>query len=380
MIQKNLPIVVVWAGAAPGALLLPMLLQPVLLAVALAALWLLSAAVLTWLVRALPDGVQNDAGPMETELPAPAAASVLGDIGERLLPIWSRHIETARSHTESAVLGLTGNFSGLAVQLTTANRMSDDVASSVEGGMGTAFGQGERDLRAVVDSLRQSLEERDALLEQITGLAVFIEELNQMARDVATVAGQTNLLALNAAIEAARAGEQGRGFAIVADEVRKLSRLSAETGSRIGTKAAHIGEAIESAVAAAELSRGRDGESVQSAEQVIQRVLGEFQELGGKLVEAAQELRQTNVDIKNEVDTAIIQLQFQDRVSQMLCHVKDSLDGVGRRLSAGESEGLDVASVLHEMEQSYAMAEERENHQRQRSSAPASAGGDITFF
>ncbi|BES69081.1 methyl-accepting chemotaxis protein [Marinobacter nanhaiticus D15-8W] len=297
--------------------------------------------------------------------------------GEQLLPTWSRHIETARAQTESAIVGLTGRFSNLAGDLSRSTGMAADVAGSLEGGMGTTFGKAGTDLNAVVDSLRKSLEERDGLLGQINGLDTFVDELDDMAKDVATIAGQTNLLALNAAIEAARAGEHGRGFAVVADEVRKLSRLSAETGERIGTKVHYIGDAIRAAVTAAQDSRGRDSEAVQTSQATIERVLADFQGLAQRLVESAESLRQTNAGIQSDVEGSLVELQFQDRISQMLSHVRDSIDGVAAGMTDGRG-SLDVATALRDMEATYAMAEERSTHDSKQPSQ--AAAGDITFF
>jgi len=299
-------------------------------------------------------------------------------MGQELLPVWDQQIETARLQTESAITDLTGCFSNLAQELHGATTMASEVASSLEGGIDSSFGRADSELQSVVNTLRGALEDRDGLLHQINGLDTFVDELDSMAQDVAKIAGQTNLLALNAAIEAARAGEHGRGFAVVADEVRKLSRLSAETGERISTKIGYIGDSIRAAVSAAQESSGRDGASVRSSEVTIEGVLADFQGLGARLVQSAESLRSTNVGIQSEVENALVQLQFQDRTSQMLTHVRVSIAKVGNQMASANS--VDVDAVMKDMEASYAMVEEHHNHRRKKNTAQPVATGEITFF
>jgi len=298
-------------------------------------------------------------------------------MGKELLPVWDQQIETARVQTESAITDLTGCFSNLAQELHGATTMASEVAGSLEGGIDSGFGRADSELQSVVNTLRGALEDRDGLLHQINGLDTFVDELDSMAQDVAKIAGQTNLLALNAAIEAARAGEHGRGFAVVADEVRKLSRLSADTGERISTKVGYIGDSIRAAVSAAQESSGRDGASIRSSEETIEGVLADFQGLGARLLHSAESLRSTNVGIQSEVENALVQLQFQDRTSQMLTHVRASIARVGDQMASADA--VDVDAVMKDMEASYAMVEERHNHRRKNTAQPV-ATGEITFF
>lgn len=125
-------------------------------------------------------------------------------------------------------------------------------------------------------------------------------------------------------------------------------------------------------------SRGRDSKAIKTSENSIQQVLEQYQVLGMRLVQSAESLCQTNQEIQSEVEGALVQLQFQDRISQMLCHVRDSVNRVAKRMSE-EPEALDITAALSDLEASYAMAEERELHgYRPRRKSPEVAG--ITFF
>jgi methyl-accepting chemotaxis protein len=315
-------------------------------------------------------------------------------LGETLLPVWSGHIESTRSQVETAISALAERFAGIVQQLDETARLSDVAADSIAGGAGgqgglvAVFAQGERDLGQVVRSLEEAMGAKAEMLAKIQALELYIRELQDMAADVARIAQQTNLLALNAAIEAARAGEQGRSFAVVAQEVRQLSKMSADTGRNIAAKVTLISEAIAATSAAAAQSRVQDDAATTQSAQIIDTVLQQFRRSTDALVESGSHLKSGRDYLQQEISEALVHLQFQDRVSQVMSHVRDSIDAVPPALRElqddyerqGRLRALDARSLLASLEKTYAMADERKVH-RGGNSAPAPAAADeITFF
>ncbi|MBI5255565.1 MAG: chemotaxis protein [Burkholderiales bacterium] len=313
-------------------------------------------------------------------------------LGERVLPVWAQHIETARAQMEAAVAQLSQRFSGIVQQLQQATRLSDvghAEAPGAEDGLVALMAHSEHTLDSVVAAQRQAMGSKQALLQGITGLQQFTGELREMAATVARIAQQTNLLALNAAIEAARAGEAGRSFAVVAQEVRMLSMRSAATGHEIAGKVDTIVAAIQAACEGASRSLETDRGAMESSEAGIGAVLARFHEAAGALVQRSQALAASRDGLREDISQALVQLQFQDRVSQVMAHVHANIGRLPALL--GEShqafqreqrlQPVDATALLAELESSYAMADERAVHSGQAPAAPAPAASEeVTFF
>ena len=308
--------------------------------------------------------------------------------GDAVLPIWCRHIENSRTQMEEAVADLAGRFSSIVDKLDNAVHVSS-MDKQGGGSMPEVFAKSERQLGSVVTSMKSAMSSKQAMLAQIKDLERFTRELRDMAEGVASIAAQTNLLALNAAIEAARAGPAGRGFAVVAQEVRNLSSRSAETGRNISNRVGLISSAILAASQAAEQSSEAEDKSMQSAEGMIESVLGEFRSMTDALVHSSDLLKRESIGIQGEVGEALVQLQFQDRVSQVMAHVRENMELLPALLRDNRDrydndrvlEPLDPDLLLHELQKTYAMAEEHAVHGGARLAAPAAAAADeITFF
>lgn len=309
--------------------------------------------------------------------------------GEKVAPVWSDHIGASREQMETAVGALSERFSRIVAQLDQALESSSAATASIEGsenGLVAVFAHSKAELSEVVSSLRAAAADMAAVLDMVHGLQGFVAELQDMADQVARIAAQSNLLALNAGIEAARAGNGGSGFAVVAREFRSLSNQSAETGRHIAQKVAVIGGAITETSAAAQASGSRNERSLVVAEQKIGAVLHALQEVTAALLESSRLLKQESVEIKAEINDAMVQLQFQDRVSQILSGVSESIRQLPLFLArprnefdaSGRLSAPDPGQVLADLKSKYVTAEQHLIHE---GAGTAGAGdGGITFF
>ncbi|MDM4766902.1 methyl-accepting chemotaxis protein [Pelomonas sp. SE-A7] len=308
-------------------------------------------------------------------------------LGEQLLPVWSGHIENSRAQMETAVAALAQRFGGIVEQLHQTARISDAGAGG-SGGLVAVFAHGEQQLGEVVASLKAAMQDKAAMLAKIKELERFTIELQDMATEVALIAQQTNLLAINAAIEAARAGEQGRSFAVVAAEVRMLSNRSAETGKRIADKVSTISSAIVATCGAAEQSAAQEQRSIQQSEASISTVLDELRQTTNALVANTEELKSSRDYLQGEISEALVHLQFQDRISQVMSHVKHNIEQLQSTLAGSQLhyelhrrlDPVDARGLLAELEKTYAMADERAVHKGKASAPQPQPADEITFF
>jgi methyl-accepting chemotaxis protein len=166
-------------------------------------------------------------------------------------------------------------------------------------------------------------------------------------------------------------------------KVRRLAQLSESTGQRMAESVSAIGSAIGTACTSAEKTLVEDDRAVASSEKTIAAVLTSFRDVTEAVSRSAGMLRESGEGIKLEISQALVELQFQDRVSPIMSHVETSL----RRLqelaanSEGERSGAgppDASASLAELQASYTMAEERAPHGTQ--SASTSSENPVTFF
>lgn len=348
-----------------------------------AAMVVIAAALGAWASR------QSDSNPVSAseltqapETESIACTASIQDLATKLAPLWVNHIETARTQTETAVVGLSEQFGAIVARLGAANSLSRG-SEGQDGNIVRVFEASESELANVTHSLRGILAQRERTVREISELVKFTTELKQMASDVAGIADQTNLLALNAAIEAARAGDVGRGFAVVADEVRKLSTLSKNTGQNITAKIETINRAIQDAVQSTQVFADQESTILTTSEDSISNVMTALRDSIDRLIADGQQLRDESRAIQGEIENSLVHLQFQDRINQMLSHVRDNIEQMRNTIERGADAGdlaFSVDKLVGALERSYAMKEERARQSPSAAGRQSPAASEITFF
>ncbi|MBC6905532.1 chemotaxis protein [Saccharophagus sp. K07] len=309
---------------------------------------------------------------------------------QELIPLWNRQTELARSQMEKGINELTTRFSDIHSRLQIAVDTSRSTASNMQGqeGLSDVIMFAENELGNMMTLISQAIQQRDALLSEINALAQITDDLRSMGVEVAGIASQTNLLALNAAIEAARAGDFGRGFAVVADEVRTLSSRSGETGSRISKRIEQANAALQKTMDTTTEFAKQDTDRLQQSEIAVQDVLKKFRSTSERIINSAYSLEQESSAVQNNVEEVLVNLQFQDRVNQILGHVTADMQKFGdmlqehqQKLKRGESiRTIDVGAWLDSIRQTYTTLEQVDVHQGIQSTHTTDQSSQITFF
>lgn len=311
------------------------------------------------------------------------------DLLHAVLPSWNKQTNLAKNQIETGITDLSMRFSDINDRLQEAINTSARAASGLNGqeGLSHIIERAEKSLNDIMLSLRSTIQSRGDMLNEISKLAQFTEELRVMGSEVADIASQTNLLALNAAIEAARAGEQGRGFAVVADEVRTLSTRSGETGARITRRIEQVNQALENTLGSATQFAEKETSILTDVENTIGEVLTNFESAGTQIVTSSRVLETESNQVRRDVEDVLVALQFQDRVNQILSHVVDDVDKLAATVAGHQAainarqpvQPLDVRKWLSDVESSYTTLEQVAVHKGEHTQ-DRPADSSITFF
>jgi methyl-accepting chemotaxis protein len=299
----------------------------------------------------------------------------------RVLPVWSRQATTSQRSGDSAIAELTVLFGEIVSRLGTMLKMSrhnTQTGNHHEKSFIDAVAKSQTDVQTVFKDLKAALEtvndSKDMLLAEVT---MYSANMKEMADEARQVAFQSQIIALNAEIEAARAGEAGRAFAAVVSEMRQLAYKSGETSKKMSKKAESIDSAMSRFYGEDKQMSAKEAEHVSRAEAMLNDIVERFNIITQELEESVKAMESESRQIRDDISRALVELQFQDRVSQILVHVADNINALCE-LVGSEAQNLDADTWLSEMEENFSVDEEYTN--LRASKATSESHSLLTFF
>lgn len=344
----------------------------------------LAVTIISVVVLILQQKHQRQMGTMLEDLSDELASKPAEDIAYASLsrlyttaaPIWAEQIGNSIKQSTEAVNMLSSRF----IEISSELQNTIEMAGVGEGDSKDNFNSREsihktgqhiqEELHEVTTSLKGIVDYKSQSVQKIQELDNYTSELTKMAESVQQVADQTNLLALNAAIESARAGEAGRGFAVVADEVRKLASQSGQTGEDMKEKVNIISAGVANVLKEARTSAVKEEELILRSDKIIQEVITQHKFTTYSLSEADNLMVNMSKHVRDEISGIVMEMQFQDRVSQILQHITDNLTELDQQLKEGtmsfdnlsDPQAGVVDAYLADVADSYTTKEELDIH------------------
>ncbi|MCA3425813.1 MAG: hypothetical protein INF34_03845, partial [Roseomonas sp.] len=191
----------------------------------------------------IPAAPQAALGDLAATIEAETAAA-LEDLDRRIAMLR----RNAAAMTEAAEGG--ARAAEASASAAAAGRISAQQASRGADELAGAAGEIAQQMSRAGEATRGVMQRTEEARRIFTELTGSVDQIGQVSRLIAEIAGQTNLLALNATIEAARAGEAGKGFTVVANEVKNLAKRTGQSTEEIAGRIAAMQAAASRALAA----------------------------------------------------------------------------------------------------------------------------------
>lgn len=288
----------------------------------------------------MPDNVLSLHGMENLAAPNALAKDIAALVyaGGGALQAVSAILPEAAEKVEEASRDLTERFKTLAHN----SNAQSDVVQELIATIGTiTIDDRQLSLEEFVDIFRRTLDDSVSKMLSVSKRALSmvynmddaiknLREIERFSKKIQEITRQSNLLALNALIESARAGEAGRGFGVVANEVKVLSSEIAALSENMRVRTGAIMSSMVDGFSILKEVATTDMSSNILAKETLETLMRGLMEQSEKSMQVMQGSAASSREISNSIQGMIVNLQFQDRNTQI---TENTVDIISRCLS-----------------------------------------------
>ena len=311
-----------------------------------------------------------------------------------LLPELAAQLSETSRQIEEAVTDVCGTFQAMVARAQASVAQAEAVA-----GMGGQAGgprlletlaSARHSFDVLLDRLSSASERARSGADRVRALEALAVKVEKGIAQVDSIAMSVRLLALNAKIEAARDGDRSAGFSVVATEMERCAGQSSDIADSIRTTARELTTTLSGVADALRTEADAAARDMAISRAEIEAALRDVEHAHETIRTQLADAGHLSRDFAREISSAVISLQFQDRVSQRVAHVVEALTEMHRAIDAvcgpvparlEERVRLRRDEVARRVSNTHTMVEERQVTTAETGSSPAPvASGDVELF
>jgi methyl-accepting chemotaxis protein len=224
-------------------------------------------------------------------------------------------------------------------------------------------------MRRVLESLLANVLSSSQFSQYATDKLIQLEQrlkyVEKIVRDVEKISSKAKMVAMNGRIEAARLGDAGKAFGVVAQETKELASNASETSLSIRKSITELATELSETTAEMQNRSSSDNLRFQESNLVSRQLLSDLDLSHRRMISAIETTTSLSLELRTDIAKSVMAMQFQDRVSQRVAHITETLSDLAARIDpwcAGVQESQTQQCYerwLREMESRYTMESER---------------------
>jgi methyl-accepting chemotaxis protein len=287
----------------------------------------------------------------------------------KVMTMLEKQLGEVSSDVESSVVGVCQGFQGMTERAQSAiNLAQGAVGMNEHGKEGDLIQQMQRVMESLLENVRLSSEFSQEVSQKLLNLESRLNLVENTIEEVEEISNRAKLVALNGQIEASRLGTQGRAFQVVAEETKALATNAAKTSDTIRSSINQLAIELHGTSSSIRTRAASDSESFRRSEESAKKLLSDIQSANSRIKQSLTQTVKIGGELRTDIAKAVMSMQFQDRVSQRIAHVIETLDILTTRMkpvcaNAPQKEvELRCSEWMREITARYTMDSERELH------------------